>query len=262
MSAPNHPNIITIYEIGEAEHVHFIAMEYIAGVTLRQRMAAGRLALPEALSIVRQIAAALDTALEAGIFHRDIKPENVMLRPDGLVKVLDFGLARFAENLPQTENSTQAGNVMGTPRYMSPEQARGLKVDARTDVFSLGVVFYEMVTGESAFAGASTAEVFAALLDKEPPPLRQFVPEVPDSLQEIISRLLVKEREHRYASIRAFTTELAQSDLTSDSENQPTLQFAATRGNGNTGTSQRDWSNGCCCASNPLPFRRCGERTV
>ncbi len=237
-SALNHPNIITIHEIGAAEGLHFIATEYIDGVTLRQRLTEGRPGLRETIAIVRQIAEALDTAHQADIIHRDIKPENVMIRRDGLVKVLDFGLAKLSERQDAergTRNeekqtppdihrssfiphpSTMPGAVMGTPRYMSPEQARGLKVDARTDVFSLGVVFYEMVTGEPAFAGASTAEVFAALLDKEPPPIRQFVPEVPDRLQEIISRMLVKKPEERYETIRAFTTDLAQLDLPGNS---------------------------------------------
>lgn len=195
-------------------------------LTLRQRLAEGRPGLREAIAIVRQIAEALDAAHQADIIHRDIKPENVMIRRDGLVKVLDFGLARInelrsaeaAHNLPSLNPSsmTNPGAVMGTPRYMSPEQARGLKVDARTDLFSLGVVFYEMVTGEPAFAGASTAEVFAALLEKEPLPLRNFVPEMPDRLQEIISRMLVKERENRYETIRAFTDDLATLNLTAD----------------------------------------------
>ncbi|MBL8208377.1 MAG: serine/threonine-protein kinase [Blastocatellia bacterium] len=246
-SALNHPNILTIYDVGQTDtasgRLHYIAMEYIAGVTLRQRLTAGRLPLSEALAIVRQIAAALDTAHEAGIFHRDIKPENVMLRPDGLVKVLDFGLAKLSEirhppsNYPQ---STASGMVMGTPRYMSPEQARGLKVDARSDVFSLGVVFYEMVTGEPAFAGASTAEVFAALLEKEPPPLQRFVPEVPARLQEIISRMLAKDREQRYPGIRAVLADLAKSGLTSASgENQPGWHSAGTNNNESSGNSRQ-----------------------
>ncbi len=234
-SALNHPNIITIHEIGVAENTHFIAMEFIGGVTLRQRLAAGRLELRETLAIVRQMAAALDTAHQAGIIHRDLKPENVMLRPDGLVKVLDFGLARVSESrsgsddptLPigaprraLAESMTNPGAVMGTPRYMSPEQARGLKVDARTDVFSLGVVFYEMVTGVSPFPGATTAEVFAALLEKEPPPLRQFTPDAPARLEEIISRVLVKERDQRYATIRVFMAELEQVGLLSVSDSE------------------------------------------
>lgn len=245
-SALNHPNILTIHDFGQTDtaggRLHYIVTEFIEGVTLRQRLTRGRLPLPEALSIVKQIAAALDKAHEAGIFHRDIKPENVMLRPDGLVKVLDFGLARVTElrnadfgmriEEAGTPQSTAPGLVMGTPRYMSPEQARGLKVDERTDVFSLGVVFYEMVTGEPAFAGASTAEVFAALLEKEPLPLRQFVSEVPNRIQEIISQMLAKEREQRYPSIRAVMTDLAQSDLitASGSNEQPAWQSTAARG--------------------------------
>ena len=251
-SALNHPNILTIYDVGQTDitggNLHYIVMEFVEGVTLRQRLTNGRLPLDETLSVVRQVAAALDKAHEAGILHRDIKPENVMLRPDGLVKVLDFGLAKLTEEKRGdtameghgeeaggrlSQSNTMSGVVMGTPRYMSPEQARGLKVDARTDVFSLGVVFYEMVTGEPAFAGASTAEVFAALLDKEPLPLRQFVPEVAARMQEIISRMLAKGREQRYSSIRAVITDLTQLDLISASggKNQPLWRSAAARGN-------------------------------
>lgn len=257
VSALNHPNILTIHDFGQTDaasgRLHYIVMEFIEGVTLRERLTRGRLPLPEALSIVKQIAAALDRAHKAGIFHRDIKPENVMLRPDGLVKVLDFGLAKLSAKdeggrmknekdadfqLPPSSfrlhpSRTASGMVMGTPRYMSPEQARGQNLDERTDVFSLGVVFYEMLTGEPAFAGASTAEVFAALLDKEPPPLRQFIPEVPGSLQEIINRMLGKEREQRYATIREVLADLAQSGLTtaSGSGDQPVWQAAAVRDN-------------------------------
>ena len=253
-SALNHPNILTIHDFGQARmangELHYIVMEFVEGVTLRQRLAAGRLPLPEALSIVKQIAAALDKAHEAGILHRDIKPENVMLRPDGLVKVLDFGLAKLLANdeggmmkdekgadsqLPPSSfrlhpSNTASGLVMGTPRYMSPEQARGLKLDARSDVFSLGAVFYEMLAGKPAFAGASTAEVFAALLEKEPPPLRQLTSDVPDKLHGILNGMLVKEREQRYPSIRAVTADLVQSGFTtaSGSENYSVWQSAAT----------------------------------
>ena len=254
-SALNHPNILTIHDFGQTGtangELHYIVMEFVEGVTLRQRLTGGRLSLPEALSIVKQIAAALDRAHEAGILHRDIKPENVMLRPDGLVKVLDFGLAKLSAKdeggrmrdekdadfqLPPSAfilhpSQTASGMVMGTPRYMSPEQARGLKVDARSDVFSLGIVLYEMVTGEPAFAGASTAEVFAALLDREPLPLRQFVAEIPDRLQQVVSHMLVKEREQRYSDIRAVMADLAELDLpsASGSAHQPVWQSAATR---------------------------------
>jgi Tol biopolymer transport system component len=269
-SALNHPNILTIYDFGQSElagvRLHYLATEFIEGATLRQRLTDGRLPLSEALSIVKQIAAALDKAHTAGILHRDIKPENVMLRPDGLVKVLDFGLAKLlakdesggikreegggmkdekdadsqlhpSSAIPPA-SQTASGLVLGTPRYMSPEQARGLKLDARTDVFSLGVVFYEMVTGEPAFAGPSTAEVFAALLDKEPPPLRQFVPEVADSLQKVISQMLVKEREQRYASMRDFLHALAQLESPATNESQELLAWPSPGTRSNEPASQ------------------------
>jgi serine/threonine protein kinase len=154
----NHPNVITIFDIGEAKAIHYIATEFVEGETLRQRMTRGPLGVSEALAIAVQVASALDVAHQAGVVHRDIKPENLMLRPDGLIKVLDFGLAKLAE-AQEVQNgdgaavghSTDPGVVMGTASYMSPEQARGLKVDARTDLFSLGVVIYEMVSGHTPF---------------------------------------------------------------------------------------------------------------
>lgn len=206
-SALNHPNIITIYEIGEFGDLRFIATEFIEGVTLRRRMADGKLPLREVLEVAAQIAAALDAAHNAGIIHRDIKPENVMLRPDGLVKVLDFGLAKLApqvsEVAPEAETKgrswkTTPGVVMGTPRYMSPEQARGLQTDARSDLFSLGVLLYEMVSGALPFPGATSAEVFAALLDKDPPPLADFAPDTPDEMERIVGKALRKNAEERY----------------------------------------------------------------
>jgi len=257
-SALNHPNILTIYDFGQTElasgKLHYLVMEFVEGVTLRQRLTSGRLPLPEALNIVKQIAAALDKAHAAGILHRDIKPENVMLRPDGLVKVLDFGLAKLlrdeGEGMKSDEggrmrdekgtdsqphpsaliphpSQTASGLVLGTPRYMSPEQARGLKLNAQTDVFSLGVVFYEMVTGEPAFAGSSTAEVFVSLLEKEPPPLRQFVDEVPDNLQAVISQMLAKDREQRYATVRDCLNALAQVNEAAPSGSRETLAWTS-----------------------------------
>ncbi len=222
-SSLNHPNIITIYEIGVSSGLHFIATEFIAGVTLRERLKDGKLSLREAMAITRQIAAALAAAHEAGIVHRDIKPENVMVRPDGLVKVLDFGLARVGErrqepgdSATQESSHTQTGTVIGTPRYMSPEQARGLKVDARTDIFSLGVVLYELIAGQPPFTGATMAEVFAALLEKQPPPLAQYLPEtlpvlpVLPMLEEIIIRALEKDCEDRYLTIRDFAADMEE----------------------------------------------------
>src|SRR5262249_12222900 len=149
VSAINHPNILTIYEIGQVEQTHYLVTEFVAGQTLRQRLKHDRVEVMAALEVGVQVASALDAAHESGIIHRDIKPENIMLRPDGLVKVLDFGLAKLTEpSRPRIDTqasdivgaSTETGVVMGTPRYMSPEQARGIKMDGRTDIFSLGVV--------------------------------------------------------------------------------------------------------------------------
>ncbi|HVG38471.1 MAG TPA: serine/threonine-protein kinase, partial [Pyrinomonadaceae bacterium] len=189
-SSLNHPNIITIHEIGQAEGAHFIATEFIEGQTLRQRMARTRMDLPDILDAAIQAANALQAAHAAGIIHRDIKPENIMVRPDGYVKVLDFGLAKLTEKPRQTNPAdsaiatmakayTEPGTVMGTVNYMSPEQARGQLVDARTDVFSLGVMMYEMAAGRMAFAGETAIDTLASILDKEPPPLDRYAPNVP-----------------------------------------------------------------------------------
>jgi serine/threonine protein kinase len=206
-SALNHPNIITIHEIGEVEHTRYIVTEYIEGETLREQMRRGRLSLMAALGVARQAAGALAAAHEAGIVHRDIKPENVMLRPDGLVKVLDFGLAKLTERLALPYNSqastvvrhsTAAGVLLGTPRYMSPEQARGQKVDAATDIFSLGAVLYELLTGRAPFEGSTPSDLIAAILMNEPAPLAHYLPEAPPELERIVSKALRKEREERY----------------------------------------------------------------
>src|SRR5437773_722843 len=168
----NHPNILTVYEIGEDHSTHYIASELIEGETLRQRLMRGRMEVGEAVDIAIQVASALAAAHEAGIVHRDIKPENIMLRPDGYVKVLDFGIAKLAEqevpvSIPTDEAlllvETNLGSILGTVRYMSPEQACGGHVDKRTDVWSLGVVLYEMVTGQASFTGDSPREVMASI---------------------------------------------------------------------------------------------------
>ena len=204
-SALNHPNILTIHEIGEVDGVHFIATEFVEGQTLRQRLQAAPLKVSEALDIAAQIASALAAAHAAGIVHRDIKPENVMLRPDGYVKVLDFGLARITQreatndsHAPTQSVQTDPGLIMGTVGYMSPEQVRGEELDGRTDIFSLGVVLYEMLAGNRPFKGATTADAIAALLEREPAPLSANLPEVPAELQQIVSRALAKDRSRRY----------------------------------------------------------------
>src|SRR6266487_2750557 len=205
----NHPNILTIYEIGEDHSTHYIASELIEGETLRQRLMSGRMELSEAVDVAIQVASALAAAHQTGIVHRDIKPENIMLRPDGYVKVLDFGIAKLAEQevpatIPTDEAlllvETNLGSVLGTVRYMSPEQAYGASVDKRTDVWSLGVVLYEMVTGHAPFTGETPGEVMASILGTEPPPLTSYVAHTPAELEQIVSKALYKEREERYQS--------------------------------------------------------------
>ncbi len=216
-SALNHPNIITIYEIGQVEGRRLIATEFIDGQTLRQQMTGARLKLRDTLEVAIQIASALAAAHAAGIVHRDIKPENVMVRPDGLVKVLDFGLAKLTEaqateldkEAPTVVKvSTDPGTVMGTISYMSPEQARGLEVDGRTDIFSLGVALYEMLTGRAPFEGTTTADVIAAILDREPPPLSQYSTDAPAELQRIVTKALRKDRDERYQGIKDLLVDL------------------------------------------------------
>jgi len=209
----NHPNILTIYEFGQADSFHFIATEFIDGETLRERMRKGTIELSEILDVAAQIANGLSAAHAAGIVHRDIKPENVMLRRDGIVKVLDFGLAKLTERVPpdsvdreaptRAVVNTEPGVVMGTAVYMSPEQARGLPLDARTDIFSLGVLVYEMVAGRTPFDGSNTNEILASLLsDKEYAPLARFARQVPIELERIVETALRKNREERYQTIK------------------------------------------------------------
>ncbi len=224
-SALNHPNILTIYEFGsvttEAGVMRFLASEFIDGETLRDRMQRAPLALNEALDIAVQTAQALAAAHEANIIHRDIKPENVMLRKDGIVKVLDFGLAKLNEERPQAIDSeaatlakiaTDPGAVMGTPQYMSPEQARGQKADARSDLFSLGVVLYEMLAGRPPFTGVNTIEVMGAILNHEPPPLKAALAEMPPALahqlEHIVAKALRKDREQRYQTSKDLLIDL------------------------------------------------------
>jgi serine/threonine protein kinase len=215
-SALNHPNIMTVHEIGEAGGISYIATEYVEGATLRARLDnPERIPLAEALDIAMQVAGALAAAHAAGIVHRDIKPENIIVRPDGLVKVLDFGLAKLVEHErpnpdpPDAETGTMPihetvrGHVVGTPPYMSPEQARGLDVDARTGIFSLGVAIYEMVAGRRPFAGATTTDVMAAILKEEP-----AVFDGPEELRRIVGKALEKDRDQRYQSAKDLQIDL------------------------------------------------------
>ena len=203
-SGLNHPNIVTVHEIGQADSMHYIAIEFIEGITLRERIARGPLPPEETLDIARQVTSALCVAHRAGIVHRDIKPENIMIRPDGLVKVLDFGIAK--SNQPevtptvmltnQASNRTRLGLVLGTVRYMSPEQARGDAVDARSDIWSFGVVLYEMLTGRAPFDANSPSEMRSALLEHEPPSLTES--DIPVSLQNILEKCLRKDPAERF----------------------------------------------------------------
>lgn len=204
VSALNHPYIVTIHDTGEIEDRHFIATEFIEGETLRERMNHKNLNPGEILDIAIQSAGALAAAHQAGIVHRDIKPENIMLRPDGYVKVLDFGLAKLAEkpaNSAVDETDTKPGMLMGTVKYMSPEQARGLALDARSDIFSLGIVIYEMLAGRPPFEGETNSDVIAALLKEEPPPLSRYLSGAPVELEHIVGRTLAKRRKERYQTI-------------------------------------------------------------
>jgi TolB-like protein/Tfp pilus assembly protein PilF len=207
--ALNHPNILTVYEIGEDHSTQYIASELIEGETLRQRLTRGRIEVGEAVDVAIQVASALAAAHEAGIVHRDINPGNIMLRRDGYVKVLDFGIAKLAEQelpttMPRDEAlllvETNLGSVLGTVRYMSPEQASGAHVEKTTDIWSLGVVLYEMLTGHAPFTGDTPKEVMSSILEKEPPPVTRYVTNAPAELQQIISKTLRKDRAQRYRS--------------------------------------------------------------
>jgi len=237
-SATSHPNILTIYEIGQVETetgaLHFMAMEFVEGQTLRQRLKRS-LAMIEAIEIAIQIGSGLAAAHSAGITHRDIKPENIMIRHDGYVKMLDFGLAKLTESAFITGDDlgdthaetierppadlfattplaarpeTNPGVILGTVSYMSPEQARGLKVDTRTDIFSFGIVLYEMIAGRAPFQGKTTADMMVSILDRQPPPVSRYATNAPEELEWIISRALAKDRDERYQVIKTMLTDL------------------------------------------------------
>jgi eukaryotic-like serine/threonine-protein kinase len=268
-SALNHPNIITIYEIGDYGSTHFIATEFIEGLTLRKILADGKMPVIAALDVAIQVASALSAAHEAGIIHRDIKPENVMLRRDGIVKVLDFGLAKLIEtgvgeaetgrrsdgatgrreveetrrqgdtetlnplalspSLPVAPSSypslhTDPGTVMGTATYMAPEQARGWRVDARADIFSLGVVLYEMIAGRAPFDGPTPIDVMTQVLDRDPRPLTSFSYGAPVELQRIVSKAMRKDREERYQTVKDLLLDL--KSLKRELEATTTMSYA------------------------------------
>lgn len=217
VSSLNHPNILTIHEIGHLHDVHFIATEFVDGQTLRERLAAGQLGLDEALEIAIGVTNALVASHAAGIVHRDIKPENIMIRRDSYVKVLDFGLAKLTErpDVKVDGNSstiskmdTDPGTFMGTVGYLSPEQATAVEVDTRSDLFSLGVVLYEMIAGQNPFNRDAFGGVIEAILKTEPAPLAAFAPKTPASLQKIVTTALSKDKLNRYQHTEDLLTDL------------------------------------------------------
>ena len=275
-SSLNHPNILTVHEIGTQDGTHFVATEFIEGESLRQRIAQGRFELREILDIGVQAAAALGEAHAAGIVHRDIKPENIMLRKDGIVKVLDFGLAKVVDaaaprrtTMPtRAAADTAPGVVLGTVHYMSPEQARGLPTDPRTDIWSLGVVLYELLAGRSTFEGRSSSDVIAGILKSDPPPLSRYA-DLPAELDRIVTKALQKDRDERYQAVKdlgldlkslkrrlEFDAELARStappaDDTADAAARPRGPGGESRSGSAVDVTPRasqtsDGSGSCC----------------
>ncbi len=257
-SALNHPNILVIHEIGETENSNYIISEFIEGETLREHLQKSPLKISEILDIAIQIANALTSAHEAHIVHRDIKPENIIVRPDGFVKILDFGLAKLVEQKQDglesstvKQNQTARGVIMGTVNYMSPEQAKGEKIDERTDIFSFGAVIYEMIAGRTPFAGGSMSETFANLINSEPPPLTRFASNTPDELNRIVTKTLRKKRDERYQTMKDLLTDLKslRENLAFDerlekshspSDKNVTALLQPLTGNGNPQTIERD----------------------
>jgi eukaryotic-like serine/threonine-protein kinase len=236
-SALNHPNIITIYEIRNTDNRHFIASEFIDGETLHTRLNRGPMSLNAVLDAAIQIASALQAAHEANIIHRDIKPENVMIRPDGLIKLLDFGIAKVTEPITSWSHEaeiattlrggTSPGMIIGTAAYMSPEQARGKAIDTRTDIFSFGVLLYEMLTGKKPFEGETPMDVIGAILGSEPEPIGDLLEDVSPDIERIINKLLRKDRDERYQTVKDVLIDLR--DVRKEMEFQHKLKLTPQR---------------------------------
>jgi serine/threonine protein kinase/TolB-like protein len=231
-SALNHPNILTIYDFGQEAGMHFIASEFIEGKTLRQLVSNRAIELDFAIDVAIQIAGALVASHANGIIHRDIKPENVIVRTDGLVKVLDFGIAKLSEKKvgdtirlscsPGTSAASHSGMILGTAKYMSPEQARGMQVDGRSDIFALGALIYELLTGNSAFEGETAPDVISEILKVDPRRPSEIVPEIPPAIEHIVGKALRKDRETRYQTVKDLLADL--QDYKQESDFQAKLQ--------------------------------------
>ena len=232
-SALNHPNVISIYDIGQDDSVHYIAMELVEGATLREHMAGTALELKRAIAIGEEIAGAIGAAHEAGVIHRDLKPENILVASAGYVKVLDFGLAKLRreESIPGDAStqfkSTEPGKILGTVGYMSPEQAEGKPVDHRSDIFSLGCILYEMVSGRSPFRGRTHVDTMHNIVHAEPAPLHAINPEVPPEMQRIITKSLAKAPEDRYQSAKDLAVDLKRLRRELDSSASVTSEYTA-----------------------------------
>jgi serine/threonine protein kinase/TolB-like protein/Flp pilus assembly protein TadD len=231
VSALNHPNILTVYEFGYVDGIHFLAAEFVDGSTLRQKLKNGRLGFNEVIDIAVQLCNALAAAHSSGVVHRDLKPENVILRPDGVIKVVDFGIAKLSrsptaqqedQTAPRLQSSyTQVGAVLGTAKYMSPEQARGTVLDARSDIFTLGAVIYEMVTGKAPFEGETDSDLIAEILKGDPPALAVLAPGVPAEFERIVGKAMRKNCADRYQTINDLLHDL--QNLKSEIEFQSKL---------------------------------------
>jgi serine/threonine protein kinase len=218
VAALNHPNIVTIYSVEEPEGVHIITMELVRGKTLTELIPKKGLPLDEFFAIAIPVSDAVSAAHQEGITHRDLKPDNVMVSGEGRPKILDFGLAKLKQNIAPTERGskfptktkTQVGRIMGTAAYMSPEQAEGKAIDHRSDVFSLGIVLYEMATGRHPFPGESTVSVLSAIIKDTPTSVTEVRPTLPRDLARILRRCLAKDPEHRYQTAKDLRNELKE----------------------------------------------------
>ena len=235
-SALNHPNVVTIYEVGRSDDQHYIAMELVEGETLRQRLMRGPLELPRALELVAQVADGVATAHAVNVTHRDLKPENIVVAKNGYAKILDFGLAKLQTLPPSSEDGATAvrgttpGVVLGTVGYMAPEQAKGEEVDHRADIFAIGCILYEAVTGQRSFRGDSSVDVLHKIIYSEPKPITELTREVPHELQRIVRKSLAKDPDHRYQSAKDLALDLRE--LKQEVESQPRGLASATKPSG------------------------------